>query len=1149
MSRQMDVDILARGTGVEAEIQAFRGPKGDKGDKGDTGPAGPQGPRGEPGPQGEQGKAFTYEDFTVQQLKSLTGPRGEKGDAFTYADFTDEQLSALRGPAGPKGEKGDPGERGEAAEVTFEMLTQDAISGLYGVFAPLFGGQATPSLPVESAELNEGWLFQKEGEESSETVSLPHSANMQDGTSANMFRGKATYVRQVTLEDTARLALVIGSAGMRARILLDGEEKGTHATPFQAFAVELGAVQGGTHTLSVELDNTAAEGSIPAAGNFSFCNGLDRGVGLLRFPGTHFGFGSLGTRRMRVDAKADGETVIYTRVCAAEPGTTLRVIIRDGEGVIRAEKERILPAAAQRDEQAVFLLKNPSLWQGREGAPLYTAEATLTGMDGTLIDRVNTRFGFAHGEVWLGDGFWLNGKKLNLHGVNYHQDCAGYGSAVPRTRLLADLAEMEELGVNVVRMAHYPASHDVLDYMDEHGICCYMEIPFVGIFNDSEAYRACVRTAAREMTEEYRNHPCIRFWGLSSDVTRGTDGTLESYDKEAFDAFLAQLYEQVKQLDPERLVGFATDRHEPSYLNLGTDLAGLNTYLGWKEDDDIAGANAYYLASCGTDQGVVLAVTEYGAGANIHQHQEDPEQTLRGGTGLTGGDWHPEEYASYVHEKSLAFFKTREDIAFYMLFEMYDDASSGREEGGQTGIHDKGLVTRDRQVRKDAFYLYKAAWSQAPVCHIAQRRFSMRPHSTMRPKVYSNCESVALYVGGVLVQTMLRGEAEGPVFEFEAVALTPGQENTLRAVGVGEDGRQQAEDTAVFTTQALAIQEQPQDTQAYDGERVTFTIQAVGNGLTYRWQYAIQQGAEFADVPDGTERTLSLTVDAQMDGNRYRCTVCDEDGKSVISREAKLSILPFEGQDGAWTLTNSVGYVPLESYGTDYTMMLELESLEGIAPTEETEPAAALVSCKSNQDTTGYSVASLGVSNTMAGEAPRYWFYSHNLGSSAQIRSGVERKAIVDPYGTTITSLPVSQLSSLGAPVLLLNPEGLKKPGSGTEAFPFTDRTGVVCAHHGYLYINATQDTHAGKDEALETFATGDALAAALEQGRIHAATSGAKLRHLIFFANRKLNTREEVLANRGTAEIDIRFDLHGRPFNAGTSGKLVYTQGTGGDS
>lgn len=51
MSRQMDVDILARGTGVEAEIQAFRGPKGDKGDKGDTGPAGPQGRAGNRGPK------------------------------------------------------------------------------------------------------------------------------------------------------------------------------------------------------------------------------------------------------------------------------------------------------------------------------------------------------------------------------------------------------------------------------------------------------------------------------------------------------------------------------------------------------------------------------------------------------------------------------------------------------------------------------------------------------------------------------------------------------------------------------------------------------------------------------------------------------------------------------------------------------------------------------------------------------------------------------------------------------------------------------------------------------------------------------------------------------------------------------------------
>lgn len=104
-----------------------RGEKGERGERGERGPAGPVGPKGDTGatgPRGERGAAFTYADFTNDQLAALRGPEGPrgpvgatgpKGDAFTYADFTQEQLAALRGPAGatgPKGEKGDAGERG-----------------------------------------------------------------------------------------------------------------------------------------------------------------------------------------------------------------------------------------------------------------------------------------------------------------------------------------------------------------------------------------------------------------------------------------------------------------------------------------------------------------------------------------------------------------------------------------------------------------------------------------------------------------------------------------------------------------------------------------------------------------------------------------------------------------------------------------------------------------------------------------------------------------------------------------------------------------------------------------------------------------------------------------------------------------------------
>ena len=125
-----------------AEIK--EGPKGDKGDAGAAGPQGlkgdkgDKGDKGEQGPKGDKGEAFTYEDFTQEQLNELKGPKGDKGDKgdtgeqgqkgdkgdpFTYEDFTEQQLESLKGPQGEKGEtgatgpqgpKGDKGDTGEA---------------------------------------------------------------------------------------------------------------------------------------------------------------------------------------------------------------------------------------------------------------------------------------------------------------------------------------------------------------------------------------------------------------------------------------------------------------------------------------------------------------------------------------------------------------------------------------------------------------------------------------------------------------------------------------------------------------------------------------------------------------------------------------------------------------------------------------------------------------------------------------------------------------------------------------------------------------------------------------------------------------------------------------------------------------------------
>ncbi len=73
---------------------------------------------------------------------------------------------------------------------------------------------------------------------------------------------------------------------------------------------------------------------------------------------------------------------------------------------------------------------------------------------------------------------------------------------------------------------------------------------------------------------------------------------------------------------------------------------------------------------------------------------------------------------------------------------MFDFASAHRREGDTPGRNDKGLVTYDRKVRKDAFYFYKANWSDEPVVYITDRRFTERTEAATDVKIYSNCDRV-----------------------------------------------------------------------------------------------------------------------------------------------------------------------------------------------------------------------------------------------------------------------------------------------------------------------------------------------------------------------------------------------------------------------
>ena len=181
-------------------------------------------------------------------------------------------------------------------------------------------------------------------------------------------------------------------------------------------------------------------------------------------------------------------------------------------------------------------------------------------------------------------------------------------------------------------------------------------------------------------------------------------------------------------------------------------------------------------------------MSEYGAGANPAQHEQNPAQPK------PGGQWHPEEWQAEVHEAAWAAMKQRPFVWGTFVWCMFDFAVSTRHEGDQPGLNDKGLVTRDRKTKKDAFYFYKANWSDEPVLYITSRRFTERTNAVTDVKIYSNAGEVELSLNGN--SQGIRNDGTNGVFVWKNMTLSPG-DNQVAARA--ERNGQSLSDSCVWT--------------------------------------------------------------------------------------------------------------------------------------------------------------------------------------------------------------------------------------------------------------------------------------------------------------------------------------------------------------
>ena len=158
------------------------------------------------------------------------------------------------------------------------------------------------------------------------------------------------------------------------------------------------------------------------------------------------------------------------------------------------------------------------------------------------LDRITVRTGFREVK-FCNDGFYLNGQRVKLRGVNRHQSYPYVGYAMPKSPQQRDADIIRnELGMNAVRTSHYPQSKYFLDRCDELGLLVFTEIPGWQHIGDEE-WKEQAKKNVEEMVLQYRNHPSIVLWGVRINESQDDD----------------ELYEKTNQLahnlDPTRQTG------------------------------------------------------------------------------------------------------------------------------------------------------------------------------------------------------------------------------------------------------------------------------------------------------------------------------------------------------------------------------------------------------------------------------------------------------------------------------------------------------------------------------------------------------------------------------------------------------------------
>ena len=493
------------------------------------------------------------------------------------------------------------------------------------------------------------------------------------------YEGTVWYARHF---DAKRLVdkrqfLYFGAVSYRCRVYLNGTEIGSHEGGFTPFQIEVtDLLNEGDNFIVVEVNNRRTKDAIPAM-SFDWWNygGVTRDVLLVTTPQTY-----LEDYFIQLDKESPDQMIAKVHLSDKKPGEKITIAIPELKTSIDMQTD------AEGKAEGKFNVKKLQRWSP-ENPKLYEVIISSAG------DCVKEQIGFRNITV-KGTDIYLNGKPTFMCSISFHEEIPQrMGRAFSEADAAMLLDEAKALGVNMIRLAHYPQNEYTVRLAEKMGFILWQEIPiWQGIdFTDNNTRKKAQRMLT-EMIKRDQNRCAVGYWGIAN----------ETQPSKERNEFLTSLLETGKKLDTTRLYVAAFDlvrfnREKKCFVMEDSftsqlDVVAVNKYMGWYHPWPIEPENAVWEVIPDKP----LIISEFGGEALYGQSGDEN----------VASSW-SEEYQARLYRDNIRMFDNIPNLRGVSPWILFDFRSPFRfHPTNQDGWNRKGLIS-DQGMRKKAWYLMK----------------------------------------------------------------------------------------------------------------------------------------------------------------------------------------------------------------------------------------------------------------------------------------------------------------------------------------------------------------------------------------------------------------------------------------------------------